>query len=318
MFALSTVFSKRRELQSKIKQSISQIMALSVRGFLFAVFPLWMTACMGYKKASSVEPQAVVVPSTQNLDQVIDSVLGNIVSYDGSYNRNYNPYYFDPKHMKASIANEWFSHRVRSGDTLGRIARKYRVSLGSLKRVNKLKSDLIRVGRFLKIPGVVVSKDGQEALTISDFWDTELAQLLAKESKTYATSRKSLGACLKGVRIALTNSLKKVGFLGEEDRLYLGGSAHQFKTWAMDNIRELCHRYKLVPIVESRSIPQYPGLIYVYHRGRCGFSKRYGHVETVVSVDPITIACSDNCRVVKRSCMPDLVLAPCKHCPKMK
>jgi LysM repeat protein len=43
-------------------------------------------------------------------------------------------------------------YRVVRGDTLGEIAGRYRVSLYSLRRVNGLKSDNIRVGAQLLIP----------------------------------------------------------------------------------------------------------------------------------------------------------------------
>jgi len=43
-------------------------------------------------------------------------------------------------------------HQVVRGDTLGDIANRYRVSLYSLRRVNQLKSDTIRVGSELVIP----------------------------------------------------------------------------------------------------------------------------------------------------------------------
>jgi N-acetylmuramoyl-L-alanine amidase len=43
-------------------------------------------------------------------------------------------------------------HRVVRGDTLGEIASRYRVSLYSLRRVNGLKTDTIRIGSELLIP----------------------------------------------------------------------------------------------------------------------------------------------------------------------
>ncbi|MEM7608729.1 MAG: LysM peptidoglycan-binding domain-containing protein [Myxococcota bacterium] len=44
-------------------------------------------------------------------------------------------------------------HLVRSGDSLNRIARRYRVSVRALRRVNGLRSDRIRAGQRLIIPG---------------------------------------------------------------------------------------------------------------------------------------------------------------------
>jgi peptidoglycan lytic transglycosylase D len=45
-------------------------------------------------------------------------------------------------------------HKVRRGDTLGKISYKYGVSVSKIKRANGLRSSTIRVGQSLKIPGV--------------------------------------------------------------------------------------------------------------------------------------------------------------------
>ena len=42
-------------------------------------------------------------------------------------------------------------YRVKQGDVLGRIARRYGVSVSQIKKWNGLKSDNIRAGRTLKI-----------------------------------------------------------------------------------------------------------------------------------------------------------------------
>lgn len=46
-----------------------------------------------------------------------------------------------------------YRHKVRRGDTLGKIAGKYGTSVSKIKRANGLKSSTIRVGQRLKIPG---------------------------------------------------------------------------------------------------------------------------------------------------------------------
>ena len=46
------------------------------------------------------------------------------------------------------------THRVRRGETLTGIARRYRVSVRSIRRVNALRSDhALRAGMRLRIPG---------------------------------------------------------------------------------------------------------------------------------------------------------------------
>ena len=46
------------------------------------------------------------------------------------------------------------THRVRRGETLGRIASRYGVSVSSIKRSNGMKSSTIRTGQVLRIPGL--------------------------------------------------------------------------------------------------------------------------------------------------------------------
>lgn len=53
-----------------------------------------------------------------------------------------------PKEDKVS----WVHHRVRSGETLSTIARRYRVSVSEIKRFNKLRGTLIRINQSLVIP----------------------------------------------------------------------------------------------------------------------------------------------------------------------
>ena len=50
-------------------------------------------------------------------------------------------------------------HKVEKGDTLSRISRIYNVSIKSIKVLNNLKSDLIRIDQKLKLPIEGVAKD---------------------------------------------------------------------------------------------------------------------------------------------------------------
>jgi LysM repeat protein len=53
----------------------------------------------------------------------------------------------------ASAVDSGSTHTVQSGDTLGKLAAKYGTSVAALKQVNNLKSDVIRIGQKLKLPG---------------------------------------------------------------------------------------------------------------------------------------------------------------------
>ena len=46
----------------------------------------------------------------------------------------------------------WVRHKIRSGENLGTIARRHKISVSYLKKVNELSSNLIRVGDILMIP----------------------------------------------------------------------------------------------------------------------------------------------------------------------
>ncbi|MEM1418887.1 MAG: LysM peptidoglycan-binding domain-containing protein, partial [Myxococcota bacterium] len=54
---------------------------------------------------------------------------------------------------RRSRARRRTHHVVRRGQTLSHIARRYRVSVRSLKRANRLRGDTVRVGQELRIPG---------------------------------------------------------------------------------------------------------------------------------------------------------------------
>ena len=56
------------------------------------------------------------------------------------------------KHKKISPPTYFIKHKVRKGDTLGRLARIYKTNVRALKKANGLRSTLIITGRKYKIP----------------------------------------------------------------------------------------------------------------------------------------------------------------------
>ena len=54
--------------------------------------------------------------------------------------------------MKPQALAQWQEYRVRSGDSLGRIASRHSVTVGELMKFNKLRNSSLRVGQVLSIP----------------------------------------------------------------------------------------------------------------------------------------------------------------------
>jgi len=55
-----------------------------------------------------------------------------------------------PQYIPPDVVTD--RHTVRSGDTLGAIARRYRTSVNAIKSLNGLRSNLIRPGQVLRVP----------------------------------------------------------------------------------------------------------------------------------------------------------------------
>jgi len=62
--------------------------------------------------------------------------------------------YFSTQYLPASPIMRYAesSYKIRKGDTLSAIAKRYRVSLSSLKKANSLRSSRIRIGQVIRIP----------------------------------------------------------------------------------------------------------------------------------------------------------------------
>ncbi len=54
--------------------------------------------------------------------------------------------------MKISPPTRYLRYKVRNGDTLGRLARKFKTSVKAIKRANRLRSSRIYARRTYKIP----------------------------------------------------------------------------------------------------------------------------------------------------------------------
>ena len=76
------------------------------------------------------------------------------IAHEDSLHRHKDSIYFNPltiKKIKDGGDGQRIVYKVKSGDYLGKIAARYRVSVAQIKKWNKLKSNDIRVGQRLLI-----------------------------------------------------------------------------------------------------------------------------------------------------------------------
>ena len=171
--------------------------------------------------------------------------------------------------------------------------------------------------------------------TLEQSIDYVFAQKLAIASREYASYRNSRGLCLRGVRIALNSVLKDYmeGMLPTRNLHKLphdlemknvpkrrrvgspGRSAEGFKRWAVKNPVAMCVTLGLGELSKrgKKDPDLMRGSILVYGRGRCGFHRKFGHIEIVVNEETKEV-CSDHCRVLAPYCKPDLILIPVRSC----
>jgi LysM repeat protein len=61
-------------------------------------------------------------------------------------------YMFYKKKQQKSAVNSYATHRIKSGETLSSIAKKYRTSVTQLCRLNEIKSNkVLKVGSVLRV-----------------------------------------------------------------------------------------------------------------------------------------------------------------------
>ncbi len=114
-----------------------------------------------------------------------DFVPPNDATYD-----IYIPYVklseFRQSYTPAPINSFYVMHRVKSGESLSRIGKKYRVSYTMIKDFNHLKNDRLRIGQKLVIPvakpvqlrnGKYVVKRGDSLIKIAKSFETSVAHL---------------------------------------------------------------------------------------------------------------------------------------------
>lgn len=109
-------------------------------------------------------------------------------------------------------------YRVRSGDTLGTVARRYGVSLNSLKQANGIgKSSFLRIGQVLRIP----PRSGGQALKVAGFDQAPRKADPTGYLTHYVTPGQTLTAIARQYRTTIA-ALRQLNGLEDSQLLYAG------------------------------------------------------------------------------------------------
>ncbi|NTX99946.1 LysM peptidoglycan-binding domain-containing protein [Deinococcus sp. JMULE3] len=102
------------------------------------------------------------------------------------------------------------SVQVKSGDTLFRIATRTGVSVAEIRRINGLKSDVIRVGQVLRLVGAAASTPAPASASGQGRYTVKKGDTLSAIGARYGVSVRALqaGNSLKGTALAVGQVLK--------------------------------------------------------------------------------------------------------------
>ena len=121
-----------------------------------------------------------------------------------------------------SVEPAYTTYIVQNGDYLAKISKKFNVTISSIKRINGLKSDVIRVGQKLKLPGKldvgvqkasVVSSKAPKAASASAEYKGATKEYVVKGGDTLGAIAYSNGINIRQLKKlnGLTSDVVKVG-----------------------------------------------------------------------------------------------------------
>jgi len=155
------------------------------------------------------EPYLDVVDCQGHIDLAVAAGLAEI-SIDNlyQYNPGFNQWATDPKgphnilipiekveifEKNLAELNEndrlrWTRHQIKAGETLSTIARKYHITIATLKQANRLKNSRIRAGKFLTIP-IASKTQGHYSQTTEARRNKIIKAINAKRKTVYVVKR---------------------------------------------------------------------------------------------------------------------------------
>ncbi|KJJ42077.1 D-gamma-glutamyl-meso-diaminopimelic acid endopeptidase [Bacillus subtilis] len=114
----------------------------------------------------------------------------------------------------SSSSSSSSTYKVKSGDSLWKISKKYGMTISELKKLNGLKSDLLRIGQVLKLKGSTSSKSSSSSKVSTSSTSTykvKRGDSLSKIAKKYGTTVSKLKS-LNGLKsdVIYVNQVLKV------------------------------------------------------------------------------------------------------------
>ncbi|MED1471911.1 peptidoglycan endopeptidase [Bacillus salipaludis] len=141
----------------------------------------------------------------------LDSTIiypGQVLRVSGSSGETYTTVSIEKKQFTPSKTTT-STYVVRSGDSLSKIAVKYRTTVSELKKLNNLKSDRIYVGQKLKVPG----KTNTTTTTTTTSTNQNVSTYTVKSGDTLGKIAKQFGLSLAELKSlnGLKSNLIRVG-----------------------------------------------------------------------------------------------------------
>ena len=142
----------------------------------------------------------------------------------------------------------WASHEIKSGETLARIATRYRTSIDSLKSVNNLRSDIIHRGHTLQVPvprealkHYTLSVDGRRWSGLKDSGDGEKFIYTVKRGDSLWVIGKRYGVSVK--QLTAWNGISRNRYLrpGQKLTLWFADSGNAAQSPAGQPARDPVH-----------------------------------------------------------------------------
>ena len=149
-YSVGESFKAGELVRKQLVRNMSKMHGKNIKKAAFVVLQMpdipAMLVEMGFISNKTENKQ---LKSAKHQNKIAKSVMSGLKSYFSA-----NPPDGTSYKATASVATKPKSHKVRSGDTLSQIAQNNGISTSRLRSHNQLKSDRLRIGQLIRIPGV--------------------------------------------------------------------------------------------------------------------------------------------------------------------